>query len=135
MLIDFPLGRAHQVEGLPLRLAHLFQDGFARYAAVHHPGPFRFAVGLLNLVQKGSQRRPVRRVAVHHFVGQRETIRRDHQRDHQLQAVRPPIPAVTAPCFRVLFHLPFEVRAGQIVEQYFKVGLEQVGPLLLQPNE
>ena len=135
MLVDLALRRAHQVERLPLRLAHLLQNGFARNAAIHHPHPPRFAVGLFDLAQKSAQRRPIRRVAVHHFIGQRKSIRRHHQRDHQLQTVRSPIPAVAAPGFRILLHLPFEVRAGQIVEQHFEVGTEQIGPLLLQPNE
>src|ERR1035441_6190142 len=48
-------------------------------------------------------------------------------------AVRSLIPAVAAFGFRVLLHLSFEVRTGQIVEQHFKVGVEKVGPLLFQP--
>ena len=135
MLVDPALGRAHQIERLPFRLAHLFQNRFGGNAAIHHPYPPRFAVGVLDLLEKVWQRGAVRRVAVHHFIGQRKPIGRDHQGDHQLQTVRSLIPAVTALGFRILLHLAFEVRAGQIVEQHFKVRVEQVGPLLFQPDK
>ena len=135
MLIDPPFGRAHQIERLPFRLAHLFENRFGRDAAIHHPYPPRFAVRRFDLLQKIAQRRAVRRVAVHHFIRQRKAVGRHHQRDHQLHAVRPPVPAVAALGFGILLHLAFEVRAGQVVEQYFEIGGEQVGPLLLQINE
>ena len=57
------------------------------------------------------------------------------QGDHQLHAIRPPVPAVAAPGSWILFDLSFEIRTGQIVEQYFEIGAEQIGPLLLQVYE
>ncbi|PYV61523.1 MAG: hypothetical protein DMG97_42880, partial [Acidobacteria bacterium] len=37
--------------------------------------------------------------------------------------------------FGVLFHRAFKVRAGQVIEQDFEVCLEQIGPLLAQPQK
>jgi len=74
-------------------------------------------------------------VAGQHLIGQRQAIRRHHQRDHHLQAVRPAVPAVAAPGFWILFHLAFEVRARQVIEQDLEVGGKQVRPLLPQKNE
>jgi hypothetical protein len=97
------------------------------------PHAFCFSVGLLNLVEKIAQRGAITGIAVHHFVGQRETIRGDHQRNHQLQTVRPLIATVTVLGLGVLFHRAFKVRAGQIVKQHFEIRLKQIGPLLVQP--
>jgi hypothetical protein len=80
MLINSAFGSAQQIES-PLRLAHLFQDGFAGNTAIHHPNPLCFAVDVLDLLEKPSQGGAVRGVAVHHFIGQRKPIRRDYQRD------------------------------------------------------
>src|SRR5271168_896337 len=60
--------------------------------------------------------------------------KRHHQRDHQLYAIRTSVAAVAPPRFGILLPLPFEVRAGQIVEQHFEIGAEQIGPFLLQVN-
>jgi hypothetical protein len=48
----------------------------------HHPHPFCFALGLLDLVQKTAERGAIAGIAVHHFVGQRETIPGDRQSYH-----------------------------------------------------
>src|ERR1035441_6453621 len=74
----------------------------------------RVAIGVFNLFEKAWQRSAIRRVALHHLIGQRQPIGGHHQRDHQLQTVRSLIPAVAAFGFRVLLHLSFEVRTGQI---------------------
>ena len=85
------------------------------------------------MVEKTAQRGAITGVAVHHFVGQWKTIAGDHQRNHHLQTIRPFIATVTVLSFGVFFHRAFEVRAGQVVEQHFEVGLKQIGPLLAQP--
>src|SRR5712692_5055168 len=105
MLVDPTFGRAHQIESLPLRLAHLLQDRFARNAAIHHPYPPRFAISVLDLLKKAPQCGAVRCVTVHHFIGQRKPIRRDHQRNHQLQTIRSFIPAVATFGFPILLHI------------------------------
>ncbi len=135
MLTDASFGRAHQIERLPLRLAHFLQNRFGWNAPIHYPYPARFAVSGLDLRQKIAQRGTVRRVAVQYFVGQRKTVGRNNQRDHQLQTIGSAVPAVAATGFGILFHLTLEISAGQIVEQNFEIGAEQVRPLLLQVNE
>ena len=135
MLGDLALRRSHQIERLPFRLAHLVQNLFGRDAAVHHPDPLRPAVGRFDLRQEIPQRRPIRGVAVHHFVGQRKSIGGHHQCDHHLQTVRPPIPAIATLSLGILLHLPFEVGAGQIVEQNFEVGTKQIRPFLPQEQK
>ena len=81
MLVDLALGRAHQIERLPFWIPHLFQNGFAGNPAIHHPYPPRFAVGVLDLLEKAGQRGAVRRVALHHFIGQRQPVGGHHQRN------------------------------------------------------
>ena len=131
MFADSTFGGSHQVEHLPSRFPHLAQDGFGRNAAIHHPHPPRFSVGLFDVFQKRPQRLMFRRVAIHHFVCQRKSVRRDHQRDHHLQTVRSVVAAVAAFGFRILLHLSFEVRAGQVVQQHLEVSPEQLRPFLL----
>src|SRR5712691_2580949 len=135
MLVDLAFGRAYQIERLPFRIAHIFQNGFAGNAAIHHPYPARFAVGVLHLFEKAWQRGAIGCVALHHLISQRQPIGGHHQRNHQLQTIRSFIPTVTALGLRVLLHLSFEVRTGQIVEQHFEIRVEQVGPLLFQPDK
>src|ERR1035441_4798830 len=85
MLVDLALGRTYQIERLPFRRAHVFQNGFAGNATIHHPYTPRFAIGVFNLFEKAWQRSAIRRVALHHLIGQRQPIGGHHQRDHQLQ--------------------------------------------------
>jgi hypothetical protein len=49
MLLDASFGRAYQIEGLSFRIAHLLQNRFGRYSAIHHPHAPRFAVGRFDL--------------------------------------------------------------------------------------
>ena len=94
-------------------------------------------LGNSSSLQRFKGRCDVRRrlFAVHHFVGQRETVESDHQRNHDLQTVRALIATVTVLGFGVLFHRTFKVRAGQVLEQHFEVCLKQIGPLLAQPQK
>jgi hypothetical protein len=135
VLLDPSFGRAYQVERLPFRIAHLLEHRFARYAAIHHPYASRVAVSRFDLRQKTAQRGAIRRVAVHHFISQRKAVRRHHQRDHQLHAVRTAVATVAALRLGILLHLPFEIGAGQIIEQHFEIGSEQIGPFLLQVSK
>jgi hypothetical protein len=47
-----------------------------------------------------AQRLVLWRVAIHYFIGQREAVRRDNQRDHHLQAIR----TTVAAGWRVVVH-------------------------------
>lgn len=132
---DSGFGRAHQIEHLPLGIAHLRQDGFGGDASIHQPDPPRLAVQTFDLTQESPQGGLIRGVAIHHFVGQREAFRRYHQGHHNLLAVRPPIPAVAAPGLRILFRFALKIGAGQIVQQHVELRIEQILPALLQMHE
>src|SRR3954470_21667492 len=43
--------------------------------------------------------------------------------------------AIPSSGIRVLFHLPFEGRAGQAIEQPLEVRLKQISPFLLKPHK
>ena len=133
VLIDAAFRRPHQIRDLPL--AHFFQSRFSGDAAVHHPHTPRLPVSFFDPVQKRLQRFLLRSVAVHHFVGQRKSVRRHDQSNHHLHAIGPAVAAVAALRLVALFHSAFEIRARQIVKQYFEIGGKQLGPLLLQMNE
>jgi hypothetical protein len=79
---------------------------------------------------KAAQRCLLRRVAGHHFVGQRKSCRRHDQSDHHLLAVRPLVAAVAVSGFGILFGFAFDVCAGQVVQQQieFRIRPETVGP-------
>ncbi len=69
---------------------------------------------------KTAQRRAIRRVAGHDFIRERETLRRDHQRDDHLHAVRTLVPTIAIAAL-VPFgkrRITFEIRARQIIEQH-----------------
>jgi hypothetical protein len=51
VLVDAAFRRAYQIEGLPVRIAHFFQNRFAGNAAIHDPYAPRFAVAVLDLLQ------------------------------------------------------------------------------------
>jgi len=52
-----------------------------------------------------------------------------------LRAVRTVIATVASPGHLAFVHVALEICAGQIVEQHFKVGVEELGPFLLQPHK
>jgi hypothetical protein len=130
VLLHLAFGSSHQIENLPRPIPHLLQYLFARNAPVHHPHPFGFAIGLLDLVQKLAQRCAITGIAIQDFVGQWKTIRGDHQGNHHLQTIRPLIATVTVLGFGVLFHRAFKVRTGQVVEEYLEFRMKQIGPFL-----
>src|SRR5260370_32610690 len=66
------------------RLLHIIA-----YFTFHHPHAFCFSIGFLDLVQKPAEGGATTGVAVQDFVGQREAIGGDHQRNHHLQTVGP----------------------------------------------
>jgi len=116
---------------------HLGQHFLRRDAPIHHPDPLGLAIQLFNLFEKIAQRGFVRRVPRHHFVGQRKTFRRHHQRDDHLHAVRSFVPAVAITAF-VPFRerrLALEIGAGQIVEQHLELRPEEILPALAQMLE
>ncbi len=122
------------MNGRILRLTHLLQGIFGRYAPVHQPNPPRFAVLVLNLLQKALERGFVAGVARQHFVGQRKTLRRDHQRNHHLHTIRTLVPAVTKLPF-VVFRkrrIALKIGAGQIIEQHVESDAEEILPALLE---
>ena len=116
---------------------HLRQHLLRRNAPVHHPDPLGLAIQFFDPLQKTAQRGFVRRVPRHHFVGQRKTFRRHHQRDDHLHAVRPLVPAVAITTL-VPFgkrRIALEIRAGQIVEQHLELHPEQILPAPPQMTE
>lgn len=72
--------------------------------------------------------RNVGRVAGQHFVGQRQSLERDHQGDDDLHTIRPMIAAVAVAALVGLAERPIglEVGAGQVVQQHVEAGVEQV---------
>ena len=90
-----------------------------------------------DLGEKVAQRRLVRGVPRQNLVGERQTFRRHHQRDHHLHAVRPTIARIAEASFVVLGkrRLGLEIRADQIIEQEIEARVEQVAPALRQMIE
>jgi hypothetical protein len=114
---------------------HFGQPRLGRNAAVHHPGAPGLAILGFDPSQEVAQRRFVRGVAGHYLVGQRQAIWRHDQGDDDLDAVGPFVPAVAMPSLAGFGWITLEVRAGQIVKQDSKFGLEQGLPTLLQETE
>ena len=59
MLVDFAFGRPHQIERLPFRLAHFFENRLTWNAAIHDPDSPGLAVGVFHLLEKAAQSRAV----------------------------------------------------------------------------
>ena len=76
--------------------------------------------------------RDVTSVAVERFIAEWKAFVVYYQRDHQLLAVRPMIPAVAAANHRILFRRALHIRAGQIVKKHVELGSEQCAVALLQ---
>ncbi len=76
----------------------------------------------------------VRRVSRQHFIGERETVRRDDQCDHHLHAIAAFVAAVAVAALVVVVARGrgFEIGAGQVVEQNLELGAEQIRPALTQ---
>ena len=89
----------------------------------------------LNAVDEGGQRGVVGRVARHHLIGQRETVGRDDQRDHHLDAVGTLVAAVAELAFARQGRVRLEIGAGQIVEQNIEPGLKQGALARLEERE
>jgi hypothetical protein len=124
-------GRANQILHWRIAGSHLRQHRLGGDAAIHHPDPPRAAVLPFDLGEEPPQRGAVRSVAGQHLVGQGQTVRGDHQRDHHLRAVGPFVPAVAVAPLVALRHvrgIDLEIRTGQIVEQHIEVRVEQVTP-------
>ena len=131
------LGRAHDVENGRITLPHLRQRLFGRNAPIHHPDAPGLAVELFNLLQKHFERGLVGRVARQHFVRQRKTFRRDHQRDDHLHAVKTFVPAVTKLAL-VRFRkrrVTFKISARQIVEQHVVGDAKESLPACFEKTE
>ncbi len=127
-LVERGAERAHQVAGPAV--AHLLQDLFGGDTAVHHPHSPRLAVQRFDLGQEVAQRGLVTGVADQDLVRQRQAVGRHHQGDHHLPAVLLPIAVVPELALGDLGALPFEVGAGQVVEQHVELGVEQRPPAL-----
>ena len=72
------------------------------------------------------------RIAANFSNAARGVIRRHHQGDHHLPAIRPTISAVAVLGLGNLLAQPLEVGAGQIVQQHIELGVEQRLPALRQ---
>jgi hypothetical protein len=97
----------------------------------------RLAVLRLDLVQGRAQRRLVGSVAGQHLIGQRKAVRGHHQGDDHLHAVAPLVAAVAVPALVgvILRRRRLEVGAGQVVQQNFELGPEQILPALPKMTE
>jgi len=131
------LGRADEIGDGRIGLAHLGKHLLGRNAAIHDPDALRLAVLGLDLAQGVAQRRAVRRVPRQHFVSKRKAVGRHDQRDHHLGAVAALVAAVAvAPLVVFIVRLRgLKISAGQIIEQHFETGPEQVLPALAQMIE
>ena len=129
------LRRADQVAHRRIALAHRLQRLFGRDAAVHDPHPLRATVAALDGGEELRQRRLLARVARHCLVGQREPLRRHHQADHHLHAVRALVAAVAKLPQTLQRRVALEVGAGQVVQQHVEAGVEQRLPALAQEAE
>ena len=116
-------------------ISHLGQHFLGRNAAIHHPRAFGLAILLFDLGQELPQCRLVRGVAVHDFVGQWKTIRRDNQRDHDLHAIGTLVAAVAKLPLAIARRIAFEIGTGQIIQQHLEIGLKQIFPALAQERE
>ena len=137
ILAQPPFGRADQIVNGRIAGAHLLQHLLGRDPPVHHPDPLGLAIELFDLLQKAPQRGLVRGVAGHHLVGQGKTLRRDHQRDDHLHAIRALVPAVAIAAL-VSFgkgRIALKIGAGQIVEQHLELHPKEILPALPQVLE
>ena len=135
---ETPLRRSHQILHRRVATAHFRQHRFGEDATIHHPDTPRATGLLLDLGEEHPQRLAVRSVAGEHLVGQGQTVRGDHQRDHHLRAVRPLVAAVAVATLVALCHVrcvDLEIGAGQIVEQHIEIRVEQVVPARHQMRE
>ena len=72
------------------------------------------------------------------FIGERQSVRRHHQRHHHLRAVGAVIAAVAATALAGgigRWRIGFEIGAGQVVEQHVELRLEQLAPAIPQMLE
>ena len=93
-----------------------------------------FAVLLLDLLQKTLQRSIVGGVTGHDLISQGESLRGYDQGNDHLHAIQPLVPAVamlTSVAFRK-GRIALKIRAGQIVQEYLKLRIEQIFPTLRQ---
>ncbi len=68
--------------------------------------------------------RNISAVPIKQFVAERKTVLIDDQRQYQLLAIGAMIPRVTPAHHGVRFRGSFHIRAGQVIEQHIKFGLE-----------
>ena len=135
---ETPLRRSHQILYRRVAAAHFRQHRFGGDAAIHHPDAPCATILLLDFGEEHPQRLAVGGVAGQHLVGQGQTVRGDHQRNHHLRAVRPLVAAVAVAALVALCHVrgvDLEVGAGQIVKQYIEIRIEQVAPARHQMRE
>ena len=127
-------GRADEVMHGRIAGAHFGQHFLGRDAAVHDPDAVGFPVLGFDFLQEAAQRRLVARVAGQHFVGERKALRRDHERDDHLRAVRALVAAVTVAPWVVfiLGRVAFKIGARQVVEQDIEARVEEILPAPLQ---
>ena len=89
----------------------------ARHAAVHDPDPLGEAEAGLHGGDDLFDGGHIRPVAGEHFVAQGNPVRRDHQANAHLQAVRPAVPRMASLSQRIPATLPLEIAAGHVVEE------------------
>ena len=130
-----PLGRAHQIVDRRFGGAHLFKHLFRGDAPVHDPSAVGLAVLGFDFFDEVRQGGLVGGVARHHFVGQREAVRRDDERNHHLDAIGALVATVAELPLAGLRHVALKIGAGQIVQQHVKSDAEQCLPAFAQKAE
>jgi hypothetical protein len=131
------LGRTDEIRDGRIGRSHFGQHFLGRNASIHHPDALRFAVLGFDLLQGRTQRLTAGCIPWQHLIGKRKTIGRHDQCDHHLNAVASLVGAVPKAAFviLVLWRRRLKIGAGQVIEQHFKLGTEQILPALAQMIE
>ena len=119
-------------------LAHLGEGVLRGHAPVHEPEVADPAVFRLQLPDERHLRLLVARVAGHHFVGERESVRRQDERNHDLEAVAPLVAAVAVAleiAVERLRAVHLEVGARQVEEDDVARRAEEARPAVAQEEE
>ena len=130
---------ARSADEIPVpAFAHLPQRLLRRNAPVHQPEAADLPVLLLQPPDERHLRLLVARVAGHDLVGEGEAVRREDERDHDLQAVAPLVAAVAVAlevALEGLRAVDLEVRAREVEEEDVARRAEEPRPPVAEEVE
>jgi hypothetical protein len=118
------LGCTDDVRAAPL--VQELQVGLADHPAVHHPGAVRPAILGFHGRDDRRARSRIIGVAVEDLVAQRNPVRRHHQADADLSAIRATVARITPSGHRIRRTGPLEVGAAHVVQRQLVIQVEQV---------